>query len=153
MALKFNETKIKERLYVIERERSSLDDYIGIDYIDFFSEDDKQTGIRYYACLHSVQLALQAVLDISAHIAAKNLFGKYKENKELVLLMARNGVIPKELAQRLAKAVGTRNILVHHYVEVNPEIIFHLVQNDLGDLDQFVKEIEVKLGVKSKNLG
>ncbi|MBZ5621788.1 MAG: DUF86 domain-containing protein [Acidobacteriia bacterium] len=33
-----------------------------------------------------------------------------------------------------SEAIGLRNILVHHYFEINPERIWRVIENDLGDL-------------------
>lgn len=51
--------------------------------------------------------------------------------------VADRDVIPRDLAERLATAVGFRNILVHQYRDVDDErVARHL--DDLEDLDRFV---------------
>jgi uncharacterized protein YutE (UPF0331/DUF86 family) len=37
---------------------------------------------------------------------------------------------------------GYRNRLVHYYTEISNEELYEILQNDLGDLEKFLKEIE-----------
>ena len=131
--------KLEEKLTVIEQQRSFLDDYIGVTYLDFTSEDNTHS---YYGALHHLQLALQASLDIGQHIVAHDLLGKYKENKEVFRILAANKVLTKTTGEVFAEAIGVRNILVHQYEEVNPEVIYNIIQNNLTDFDKFVVEVK-----------
>lgn len=47
--------------------------------------------------------------------------------------------IPKNLANKLQKMVGFRNIAVHDYQELSLDIFKDIVQHRLNDLDQFRK--------------
>jgi hypothetical protein len=44
--------------------------------------------------------------------------------------------------EKLEKMAGYRNRLVHYYKEISNEEIYEILQNDLGDLEKFLKEIE-----------
>jgi len=44
--------------------------------------------------------------------------------------------------EKLEKMVRYRNRLVHYYKEISNEEIYEILQNDLGDLEKFLKEIE-----------
>lgn len=46
-------------------------------------------------------------------------------------------MLPADLADRLRRAVGFRNVLVHDYVEVDDGIVLQRLAN-LTDLDDFV---------------
>lgn len=48
----------------------------------------------------------------------------------------------RELADRLADAAGQRNILVHLYLEVDPERVYETLTGDLDALTAFAERIE-----------
>jgi len=56
-------------------------------------------------------------------------------------MLGKIGVLPHELAQRLAPIAGFRNILVHEYLEIDwNEVLRHLQR--LGDLYNFMEHIK-----------
>ena len=57
----------------------------------------------------------------------------------------RRGVVDADLAERVASAVGFRNVLVHEYVEVDDTIVLARLA-DHGDLDAFVAGVLRWLG-------
>ena len=56
-------------------------------------------------------------------------------------MLAQNKIIDDNLANKLAKAVGFRNIAVHSYQTINWETVFQIITTELEDFKQFVKEI------------
>lgn len=133
-----DKTKINERLKVIQRERSLLEDFVGMSF-EQFTDDEKIH--EYYGALHHLQVVLQAVLDICQHIAAQELLGPYKENKEVFKLLVGKKVLSKELGKTFEVAIGVRNILVHQYESVDPRKVYDVIQNRLSDFDRFTAEI------------
>jgi uncharacterized protein YutE (UPF0331/DUF86 family) len=51
----------------------------------------------------------------------------------------------KELASRLKKAVGFRNIAVHNYENINWEIVHSIAKQYLADFSEFAKVIAMRL--------
>lgn len=133
-----DKVKVNEKLRIIERERSLLEDYLDMPFEEFVAEDNIHS---YYGALHHLQIALQAVLDIGQHIIAQKLFESYSENKEVFRILAGKGVISRETKKIFEAAIGARNILVHRYEKVDPKIIHGIIQNNLSDFDRFVVEI------------
>lgn len=130
--------KLREKLKVIQRERSLLEDFVGITFEDFTGDDKIH---EYYGALHHLQVALQAALDTCQHIAAQKLLGPYKENKEVFGLLSRKGILSDEVGKIFEAAIGVRNILVHQYEDVDPKKVYNAIQNNLSDFDKFVDEI------------
>ena len=52
-------------------------------------------------------------------------------------MLARNQVIPQKLADRIAQAIRMRNTIVHHYPGVNLQIVYDVIQHNLGDIVDF----------------
>jgi uncharacterized protein YutE (UPF0331/DUF86 family) len=93
-----------------------------------------------------LQTAIQAVLDVGAHILAEFEDNQWEEYRDIPERLARHGVIPKELVPPLQGMVGMRNVLVHQYVEVDTKRLYQLVQQRLGDFDLFMQAVLSWLG-------
>jgi len=94
---------------------------------------------------HTLQLAVQAALDVASHIASSERLGEPRTNRELFEILSRNGWLPNALATILRDMAGFRNVLVHGYTEVDPKIVRDVVENRLGDLLAFTAEIRRRL--------
>lgn len=57
-------------------------------------------------------------------------------------VLAQNQFIDRELANRLKKATGFRNLAVHEYDKINWNIVFHILQNQLADFRGFASKVE-----------
>jgi len=53
------------------------------------------------------------------------------------------------LTERMIKAVGLRNLIVHEYGDIDLKRLFTTVSNDLNDLTAFLSAIFQKLGINS----
>jgi uncharacterized protein YutE (UPF0331/DUF86 family) len=90
---------------------------------------------------HTLQIAIQAALDVASHIVSDERLGEPQTNRELFHLLARGGALPIDLADRLERMAGFRNIIVHGYQTVDLDIVRDVVENHLGDLVDFVAVI------------
>jgi len=88
-----------------------------------------------------LQLAIQALLDISNHIVADMNLNLPADSKELFDLLAKHKVLPVRLSKRLAPMAGFRNILVHEYLEIDRYRVYRALKDDLGDFEQFIKAV------------
>lgn len=96
---------------------------------------------RQYVAKHALLLAIQACLDICAHITAAAGVDVPTDYADLPRSLAKLGVLPEDLAERLAQATGLRNRLVHGYRQVVLEMIYEVLQEDLGDFDLFLTHV------------
>ena len=88
-----------------------------------------------------LQLAIQAVLDISNHIVSDMNLSLPADSKELFELLAKHKVLPARLAKRIAPMAGFRNILVHEYLEIDRHRVYRALKDDLGDFERFIKTV------------
>ncbi len=94
---------------------------------------------------HTLQLAIQAALDIASHIVSDERLGEPRTNRELFDLLERGGWVAPGLAQTLRNMVGFRNVLVHGYDAVDLAVVEDVLRNRLGDLLDFVSVIRRRL--------
>lgn len=88
-----------------------------------------------------LQLAIQAVLDVSNHIVADLGANLPADNKELFELLAKRKIVPGRLARKLVPMAGFRNLLVHEYMEIDRHRVYASLENDLGDFEAFIKAV------------
>jgi len=67
----------------------------------------------------AVHRVVEAMLDICRHLVAVHSLGLVESYGEYPRRLAEAGIMPRELAEELAKFAGLRNILVHRYLDVD----------------------------------
>ncbi len=104
-------------------------------------EQFKDDVERQYVAKHALLLAIQSCLDICAHIIAAAGTSAPTDYAEMPRTLATLGILPSDLAEKLAQAAGFRNRLVHVYQVVDLDVVYDVLQNDLGDFDAFMTHI------------
>jgi uncharacterized protein YutE (UPF0331/DUF86 family) len=90
---------------------------------------------------HTLQIAIQAALDVASHIVSDEHLGEPRTNRDLFEILCRNGWLPQELSDTFRDMVGFRNIVVHGYEVVDLNILKDILENHLEDLLHFVRAI------------
>lgn len=99
----------------------------------------RDAGLQAQAERH-LQLAIQAALDVALHVVAEESGATPEDYASSFTALAGLGVIESDLAGRLRLAAGLRNILVHAYLDVDPERVWmHLSR--LEDLERFASAV------------
>lgn len=93
---------------------------------------------------HTLQIAIQATLDVASHIVSDARLGEPRRNTELFSLLARDGWLDDDLAALMRRMVGFRNIVVHGYGDVDVAIVRDIVEHRLDDLLAFVAAIRAR---------
>lgn len=85
--------------------------------------------------------AAQAAMDLASHVVSTEAYGLPTSVSEAFTLLAQHAVIPLDLADRLRKMVGFRNIAIHDYQTIDARIVQSIVQTRLDDLRAFATAI------------
>jgi len=89
----------------------------------------------------NLQRAVQAAIDLAAHLVADEKIGLPANLKENFTLLESRQVIDAPLSRRLQAMVGFRNIAVHDYQQLDLTILKSILEHRLGDLDTFVQVV------------
>ena len=100
--------------------------------------------------LFNIQMAVQNCIDIAAHIISDEGFGIPGSTNEMFYLLEENSYLDNEITEKMVKAVGLRNLVVHEYSKIDLERIFEVTQKDITDLNEFLKSIFKKLGLDDR---
>ena len=122
--------KIREYVALLRRIRRQADE-------EHFIKDP----LIYGNAERYLQLAIQAVLDVSHHIVGDMRMSLPADNKELFDLLASHKVLPRPLSKRLVSMAGFRNVLVHEYLEIDRRRVYRALGADLRDFERFVEAV------------
>ena len=84
-----------------------------------------------------LQVAIECCIDMAAHLASGlNLPGQDTAG-EVFKLLAEEKILDRKLSEKLSKACGLRNILVHEYLTINYNLVFQNYKYNLTNLKEF----------------
>ncbi|MBN1442913.1 MAG: DUF86 domain-containing protein [Planctomycetes bacterium] len=95
---------------------------------------------------HYLRIALEAMLDSGNHVIAAEGYRKPLHLRDIPAILAEEGVIERVLADKLKRAVGLRNRLVHGYSTVDHGLLYDVLQRDSGDLADFAEVLAKRYG-------
>jgi uncharacterized protein YutE (UPF0331/DUF86 family) len=87
-----------------------------------------------------LQVAIQSCLDIGS-ILLSDAPQPPTTYRAIFPALAQIGVLPADSAERLADMAAFRNVLVHPYIEVDPELLHAYVQEGLDDLERYTRYV------------
>ena len=89
----------------------------------------------------NLQRACQAVIDIAMHIISVRNLGAPQSGQGAFTILQDNNIIDKKMTKNMQGMIGFRNIAVHEYQELDLEILKNILDNHLGELREFAREI------------
>jgi uncharacterized protein YutE (UPF0331/DUF86 family) len=129
---------IRERLSLIQDAASILRDLGSLPLAQFVADIRNPATAESY-----LRRALEAVFDIGRHLlAASGQVSLASEYKSIARGLGQQGIVAADLASRLDLMAGYRNRLVHLYAQVTPQELHAIINEDPGDLRDFVRSIE-----------
>lgn len=126
---------------VLHHRLSKLEEYLRI--LDSYRESLDRRDLDENATIRGAveryfQLAAEAMIDIGNHVAAAEGLVPPEDFKGTFTRLEEAGVLHADLAARLRGWVGFRNILVQDNMNIDCEVVWRTLQEDLGDIREFV---------------
>jgi uncharacterized protein YutE (UPF0331/DUF86 family) len=90
--------------------------------------------LRQDAIAMNLQRAAELCIDIANHLVRIHKLGLPRDSRESFTLLEQAGLLDAELARRLRAMVGFRNVLVHQYTQLDPDILVDVVEHRGVDL-------------------
>ncbi len=84
-------------------------------------------------------LAIQATIDLAEAIIAYKDLRKPATLSETFHILKEENIISTELAEKMVKMSGFRNIIAHVYEKLNYDIVYDVLQKGLKDIEEFLK--------------
>jgi uncharacterized protein YutE (UPF0331/DUF86 family) len=89
----------------------------------------------------NLQRAIEASIDIAAHIVASEGLGLASMIKDNFKFLNEAGIIDKNLLKKMQAMVGFRNIAVHDYQSIDIAILKSILTNNLKDIEDFYSAV------------
>jgi uncharacterized protein YutE (UPF0331/DUF86 family) len=128
--------KLSSRLQLLESYLTELRSLRNVSREEFLRE-----GRIHHLAERFLHLASECVLDIAQHIIADEGYVQAPTNKATMDVLQEEGVLEPELAKRMRRWMGFRNVLVHLYADIDHGKSYDVIQNDLADLEEFAAAV------------
>ncbi len=126
------------RLSALEGYLADLDEAnIDLDWSNFKGNKI----IRRYV-ERTLQMAAEACLDIANHIISYEGYREPEDNKDVFKVLSENNIIEADLRDKLIKMAKFRNVIVHDYLKVDPEIVYAVLTKHCNDMAIYANVIK-----------
>ena len=132
---------IQSKLRYLQEYLEDLAEYRDITMSNYTASKKDQRFVE-----RTLHLACECCIDIAAHLVSRKALRAPKDNKDLFTVLHENRIISPSVGEAMTKMVQFRNIVVHDYARINPEIVIGILRRDVDDLKEFAAEILAFLG-------
>ncbi len=87
-------------------------------------------------------MAVEACLDIANHIISYEGYREPVDNKDVFQVLFEQKIFHERLMENLKKMAQFRNVIVHDYIRIQPEIVYAILQKNLGDILEFANLVK-----------
>lgn len=133
----FDRQVIEQHLLNMEDALANLGRYKNLSLEEF--ENDLSL---IWIAERGLQILIQNVLDIGAHLLAAEIRNDWDDYGEIILKLGQHGIIPKNFSKRIQGMAGLRNILVHEYSRTDVGKIYNFLNEQLGDFVEFMFNVQ-----------
>ena len=89
----------------------------------------------------SLQVAIEACLDIGRRLIALEGFRYPEDSKDVFQILREEGVVSQELLPSLVDMARFRNLIVHDYTKIDDAKVYAILTKRLGDFDEYARAI------------
>ncbi len=137
LALKFNEEKVATLSSEIFNSLEGLRDISSFSKKEFLKDRHLRASAKYYLIV-----SIEAAIDLSNHLISRNNFRIPESYADTFKVMAEVNALSDGLAEKLIEMAKFRNRLVHIYWEVDDEIIYDIINEDIRDIEEFLQSFK-----------
>lgn len=134
---------IENKITAVEKYLKMVEGYKKYEQQEIEKSADLKGAIERY-----LYLVVQACIDLAEAVVSFKNFRKpttYRENFEILV---EEGAITTDLADKMTKMTGFRNIIAHDYEKVDYSKVQDILQNRLPDVEEFLSQIKKYLDLR-----
>jgi uncharacterized protein YutE (UPF0331/DUF86 family) len=132
--LKYDADRVAKLSSEIYKALDDLVEISGIPKSDFLQKRHIIAGAKYYFIV-----AIEASIDLSNHLISQNNFPIPESYADSFRILKDEGALSQELTLKLMDMARFRNRLVHIYWDVDDEMIYEILNQDINDIRTFLK--------------
>lgn len=128
---------IKERLKMLIE---YIHDLEGVQDLTFAEFQSNKMLRRYVE--RTLHLAIEACLDLGNHIISELGLREPLRNRDIFIVLVESGYLEQDRQEYYVKMAGFRNLIVHDYSKIEPEVVYGVLQKRLSDLRYFAAQVK-----------
>lgn len=128
-----NKRLVKNKIKFIQEELEFLKKYKNLSLNEIVSDYVTHTIVE-----RILERIINEAIDINQHIISESeKIEVPDEFRKTFLVLSKLEAIPKDFSDEVSKSVGLRNILVHHYTDLDEELFFKSIKFCLIDYTKY----------------
>lgn len=93
------------------------------------------------AIVLNLQRACETTIDLAMYVISQRKLGVPQDSRDAFALLQTGDILPADLAQRMQRMVGFRNVAIHEYTRLNLDVIHSIITKQLDDFRTFSSTI------------
>ncbi|MFZ1805525.1 MAG: DUF86 domain-containing protein [Nitrospira sp.] len=89
------------------------------------------------AIILNLQRACETAIDLAMYVVNRQRLGVPQESRDAFTLLQTGGILPADLAGRMQRMVGFRNVAVHEYTRLSLDVVHAIITKQLDDFRAF----------------
>lgn len=85
------------------------------------------------AIVLNLQRACETAIDFAMYVVSYRKLGVPQDSRDAFVLLQTAGILPADLADRMQRMVGFRNVAVHEYTRLNLDVVRTIITKHLDD--------------------
>ena len=123
---------ILRKLATLDEYLSQMNEYANISLKDYADDWKIQRIVE-----RTLQMMIETCLDISSHIISDEKLRVPETYADMFRILVQNSILEEPHLEAFEKMAKFRNIVVHDYEKINPEIVVAILRNNLQDFKEF----------------
>ncbi len=128
--------KLIHKIQYIEDNLSKLEKIKSFSREDFLND-----FIKIEAAKHLLQISVESMIDIAAHIIARKRLTAPGSSAEMFDILKDADILKEDHLSNYKLMARFRNRIVHLYNDIDDTEIFSIIQDKLHDFREFISEI------------
>ena len=133
--MRYNPDKIRKLSSELYNALEKLGELAGMNKEEFLKDVHRVASAKYH-----LLVAIEAAIDMCNHVIAQNRLRTPEDYADTFRVMHEAGAFSDELFSRLVEMARFRNRLVHIYWEVDDELVYQILREDISDLEDFMEQ-------------
>jgi uncharacterized protein YutE (UPF0331/DUF86 family) len=131
-----NPSVIRKRVEQIERHLERIKPFASLSHEAFLKDNVAQDVVEY-----NLFQVVNHLIDIFQHTVVDEEYGFPETAYEAAQILFEKGVLSKEDVEIFKQMVGFRNVVGHDYMNVDKEIVYHILARDQNDIRTLLTRI------------
>lgn len=139
-----DEAVVTDKLQLIDGYVEDLERLRGMDRVAYVKNMVTQRAVE-----RTFMNLIQAVIDAASHIRSTENLGPAETSREELQALGDAGIISAETQSKMEEAVGFRNVLAHRYGDVDHDVVYDVLHEELEWFERF--QIEIARWIKGRD--